>query len=347
MWESIQGEARVAADYLGRDMEGVLTSRVEGLGEDSVTGATRGRIVEAVETTRALLLSKVLEEVRPKSTRAAWAWRQRDKVSSAWLLAIPGLDTSLSSAEFSEAAAANLSLASPACVGRVGEVIRGRVTVDTHGDNVQATCVPGDHWRLRHNAMLHLFYRLCVWSGLPTEMEVFNLFSGLIRQEGLSRMEWSAQRQGLVPDMRITMPGGVEGGVGGGAGQPRQVLHELKVISCSQSRYRPTCRKRAVDARADLLQAEYLHKARAADRRQGVPAGELGRVEQKLISLGEVQGIVCGNFGELNEAGHSLVSVMATSRVRVAGPSRGRRGLLRGEDGERAIAISSIRLPVS
>ena len=75
-----------------------------------MSGATRKSITEAVENTRAKVLAKALDLVRPKSTRAAWAWRQRNKVSSAWLLAIPGPDTTLSSAEFREAAAANLCL---------------------------------------------------------------------------------------------------------------------------------------------------------------------------------------------------------------------------------------------
>ena len=34
---------------------------------------------------------------------------------------------------------------------------------------------------------------------------------------------------------------------------------------------------------------------------------------------------------------------LATSRVRVAGPSRGRRGHLQSEEGERAMAISALR----
>jgi hypothetical protein len=86
--------------------------------------------VEAVENLRSKVLKKALQQVRPKSIRAAWAWKKRDKVSSAWLLATPGRDTSLSSAEFSEAAASNLCLPSLACRGRVGEVIRGQVKVD-------------------------------------------------------------------------------------------------------------------------------------------------------------------------------------------------------------------------
>lgn len=213
VWNRLQGEARAAHEWLGRDLEGTLSVSARGLGEGSVSGSTRSKIMEAVENTRSLLLTKALEDVRPLSTRAAWAWKQRDKVSSAWLQALPGFDTSLTSAEFGEAAATSLCLPSPACKGRVGEVIRGRVTVDEYGDNVQATSLPGDHWRARHNQILHLLHCLCLWAGLPVEMEVFNLFSGLVQQEGLSRVEKTKQRQALVPDMRITMPDPVQAGV--------------------------------------------------------------------------------------------------------------------------------------
>ena len=60
-----------------------------------------------------------------------------------------------------------------------------------------------------------------------------------------------------------------------------------------------------------------------ADRRQGVPEGEIGRVEAKLVSLGKVRGLVACQFGEVSEDTHLLVSAMVTSRVRVAGPTRG------------------------
>ena len=87
------------------------------------------------------------------------------------------MDTSLTSAEFSEASASNLSLPSSACRDRIGEVVRGRVKVDKHGDSVQATNVEGDHWRKRHDMIKLTLFNLCQWANVPTEMEVFNLFS--------------------------------------------------------------------------------------------------------------------------------------------------------------------------
>lgn len=78
-----------------------------------MTGETRGKLVEAMrENTRAKVLEKALTLVQPKSIRAAFAWRQNDKISSACVLALHSADTALSNAEFSEAAASSLCLPS-------------------------------------------------------------------------------------------------------------------------------------------------------------------------------------------------------------------------------------------
>ena len=69
---------------------------VEGVGAGSVSGETRRRIVEAREKTRSLLLTKSLEQHRPRKDRHVMGWRQRDNLSSSWILAVPGVDTSLS-----------------------------------------------------------------------------------------------------------------------------------------------------------------------------------------------------------------------------------------------------------
>ena len=58
---------------------------------------------------------------------------------------------------------------------------------------------------------------------------------------------------------------------------------------------------------------------------------QVGKFESKFVELGKVKGIVCGNFGEVSQALHNLVAALATSWVRVAGPSRVRRGILRSK----------------
>ena len=168
--------------------------------------------------------------IQDRTNRPVSSWLQRDKLSAAWLQALPGPDTSLTSAEFSEAAAASLCLPSPACADRLGQVIRGAQVVDLYGEALQCTVTTGDHFRKRHDAFKMKLLRMCQWAGLDAEVEVFNLFAGSIPQEGLSRMERGRKVQSIVPDMRISIP--VEGNL-------VPSLHEIKMISSSKTRYTP------------------------------------------------------------------------------------------------------------
>ena len=67
---------------------------------------------------------------------------------------------------------------------------------------------------------------MCQWAGATAELEVFNLFSGHLRQEGLNRLQRHQQRQGLVPDMLVMVPPMPElvreEDIEGGENQPRR-----------------------------------------------------------------------------------------------------------------------------
>ena len=165
-------------------------------------------MAEERDKTWANLVKKGLElhPIQTRANRPVWSWLQRDKLSAAWLQALPGPETTLTSAEFSEAAAAALCLPSPACVERLGQVIRGAQVVDLYGEAVQCTITTGDHYRKRHDAFKMRLFQMCQWAGMDAEVEVFNLFAGSIPQEGLSRMERGRKVQSIVPDMRISIP---------------------------------------------------------------------------------------------------------------------------------------------
>ena len=147
---------------------------VEGLGEGSVTGDTRKRVLEQRETLRGLVLTKALETYPNQAARPVLVWPQLDKLATSWLLSLPGPHSGLESNIFSEAVCKNLCLPSPACRSRIGERI-GRSTVDLYGDNVMAAQLPGDSWRIRHDIIKSEINRLLMWCNVPSSCEVFGL----------------------------------------------------------------------------------------------------------------------------------------------------------------------------
>ena len=78
-WEILTREAGEAAEWLGTQTDPVFSAPLAALGNGSVSGATRGEIVAAIEKTRAQLLTKALSLYMPRKARPAWAWKQREK----------------------------------------------------------------------------------------------------------------------------------------------------------------------------------------------------------------------------------------------------------------------------
>ena len=56
----------------------------------------------------------------------------------------------------------------------------------------------------------------------------------------------------------------------------------------------------------------------------GTTEGTIGPVETKLLQYGELQGLVAGAFGLGSEDLHSLVQIIAESKVNSMGLARGR-----------------------
>ena len=52
-----------------------------------------------------------------------------------------------------------------------------------------AAAVAGDGWRRRHDTLKMRLLSLLRWSGVEVDCEVFNIFSGLIPQQDLSRLK--------------------------------------------------------------------------------------------------------------------------------------------------------------
>ena len=81
-WERVQQKIRSSAQYLGEPLDPLLTSSLEGLGGGSVSEVTRGQVVDARDTLKSRLLTRAPQNHRPQNDQHAWAWKQRDKLSS-------------------------------------------------------------------------------------------------------------------------------------------------------------------------------------------------------------------------------------------------------------------------
>ena len=218
-WGRMRLQAAEAARWLEEELEGPLAVGTGSVGEGSISGATRKLVMEQMEQTHHKLLTKGLLLYHDQEARPCWSWPDRDKQTTAWLLTLTGL----TGPEFSEAAATQLCLPSPACSSRLGETVRGAKKIDLFGDNVRAAKLPGDGFRSRHDLVKNFLFRKLRAAGVQTECEVFNLFARELPQEGLSRIERGRTRQTMVPDYKISIP---EAG-----GRSEQRLFELKVVS--------------------------------------------------------------------------------------------------------------------
>ena len=92
--------------------------------------------------------------------------------------------------------------------------------LDAWGAKLTTLTLPGDGWRTRHDRLKHLLHRDIVAHGTPCTCEVFGFFAPLLSQRCKAAVDMFPlrQKQGLVPDFRVTQP------TGGDA------LMELKVI---------------------------------------------------------------------------------------------------------------------
>ena len=156
-WSSLQVEVMQYATFLDKAVGAPMDRDVESAGEVSVDGSTRRKITQQREALRHEVLGKALKEHPDRSARPVTVYPNFDKLSGAWLLALPGSTNGLSAAVFAEVLSAHLCLPSPAVVGSswVGKTVGRRgVEVDVFGDAVMnCSDLPGDSWRHRHDTV--------------------------------------------------------------------------------------------------------------------------------------------------------------------------------------------------
>ena len=341
-WESLTREARQHSTYLDVALESPLSQEVEKAGDSSVDGSTRRKLVQQRELLRHKVLTKALQGHPDRQFRPVTVFPNFDKLSGAWLLALPGPSTGLSTPVFAEAMAAHLCLPSPAVCdsGWVGKPLgrRGEV-IDNFGDAIMnCSDLPGDSWRHRHDTGKMAITSECNDSKLPVDCEVYGLFADLLpaAAEGSGgELEWGRARQGLIPDFRLRLP--TQEGTS-------DCLAELKVVSAGATWYPRGGQGRGTDRRAGLLQSEYRRKLAKYDQRyHGSAQGQTGPLVRRLEGYGALWGLVVGPWGDASKDLHKLISLIGNSMVAAKARARG----WEGAEGELGQVIGSVRRRLS
>ena len=89
-WSKLQERARQMSSFTEEEeLGGVLGQPVEAAGDGSTDGSSRMAITTQLETLTLAALRKHLDGVRDRKARPVCSMQQKDKLSTAWLLALP------------------------------------------------------------------------------------------------------------------------------------------------------------------------------------------------------------------------------------------------------------------
>ena len=265
-------------------------------------------IVKHLESLHLLSLQQAIELLPNKNSRPARFFNQHDKVSQAWLSALPGPFTHIPDPEFTQAMAWFFMCPSPACSPYVGSLVCGK-PLDAYGEVLMCAPLPFDSWRVRHDKIKSEIRAIGVDSGVIVEPEPFGVFSPFIPAAALAedgQLHRLRERQGLVPDLLITYPKD--------HGPNSISLGEIKLISAGLTHYRGS--RKSVDVRADKLPKEYSDKARRIDQQyRDLPQNQDGPLVQKLKSFGDLKCLVVGQLGECSQHLQELLIRFAEEKV--------------------------------
>ena len=326
----LRGEAEECCALLGRDLPTNLAVEVEGVGLGSEDGSTRGKLTEEREVLRAAAYRQAIYGYRDQSAMAVMAWKNRDKLSTAWLMALPGPDSSLTSPQFGEAMCLLLALPSLCCRDRVGEKV-GRRRVDLFGVAVLNENLEGGGFTRRHDTVKLELNSMAAYCGVNSVCEPYGIFGSLAPQQPLHRLQAGQARVVIRPDFLLELPDQAAHQLP--SQHTRNVvetLADVKTISIGGlSYYKPgaTEEKAAVAIRAAQISNEYRRKAEKLDRELGHQDGQ-GPASRRLrrYAGGQVLDLVLGGYAEGSQGVWTLLGHMANCRLRKLGLARGSPG---------------------
>ena len=183
-WQHMQGEVG--------DTEGPLAQPVQ------AAGARQDKLQKAITRQRERVRFQHLDvdlRALPADDVRRCAWVNLDRFSTTWVSAWPDRDACLSNAEFGEVVTLYFGLPSPACEALRGQRIGNtRNVLDAHGLRLTTSSLPGDGWRVQHDALKWRLTEDIRTMQVHATTEVYGLFAPLIPQEGRLHLDGAPRR---------------------------------------------------------------------------------------------------------------------------------------------------------
>ena len=267
-------------------------------GDKSTDGSTRNKTTQLLESLHFRAVLEGLKSHPNQNHKPVKQFQQLDKCSQAWLSALCSRLSAIPSPEFIEAMAYKFFVPSPACTPFVGQ-----------REVLMCANLPFDSWRLRHNTIQATLESIINESGVIANAEAYGLFSHIIPSAATSvggDLQSNKDRQGLIPDFHITFPAE--------HGEASNNLAELKCISAGLTWYQS--QQKAVDLKAKQIPNLYRNKARTIGTKyNGVTAGHVGPLEQRLRGFGDILCLVAGQYGDISQDFHDLLKKLASTKA--------------------------------
>jgi hypothetical protein len=255
------------------------------------------------------------------------AFRNCDRYSSQFLLAIPNSIGFIEDHLFSEIFAQYLGLPSPACAPIVGGFIGSSrpLRVDRYGNALAAcTSVPGDGFRHAHDTYKRALNDVFRVAGLRTAMEVRNLFQGRVaaelHDEYIDKFIRMNYRNGIIPDILIyNYPASADDvkTMFTASARTKEAIFEVKGLRITENNY-SLQGERAVDVRARRIPKEYADKAKHIDEAiapTAEPVGPFSQVLRRFVTGGPIP-VVIGGFAETNKEFDAIISMASQLAAR-------------------------------
>ena len=242
------------------------------------------------------------------------AWLNNGRESLVWSSCIASRQYCNGNQQFRQIVAQTMGLPSGACKPYVGQPVackgQGRKLLDPHGHVLGTVSLPGGARDIRHREIQLTMVSDLNYNGIPAIAEPRNMVNSWMTPaafDDMNRREGNRPLQGCIPDILTTEPR-----PGGGA--PIQRLYDFKAINQCKTRYKPTQTERCepVNKRAAEIPDEYIKKLREKDRRYHNTAnGEVGPMEEALMSYDGCSGLVGGFYGEFSKDVDRLIKLAA------------------------------------